>query len=74
MQPDKAVLDSQVKELIKVYVRSRYGVHGLEDIRDQIQGALPGAIVVEFKQTQDCKDLPPQLQDEQYLLSITKSI
>lgn len=74
MHPDKTVLDSQVKELIKGYVRSRYGVQGLENIRDTIQEFLPGAIVVEFLQTQDCKDLPPRLQDEHYLLSITKSI
>lgn len=74
MHPDQAVLDSQVKNLIKGYVRSRYDVHGIDNIRDKIQEFLPGAIVVEFLQTQDAKDLPPQLQDEQYLLSITKSI
>ncbi|MFJ2676796.1 hypothetical protein [Pseudomonas sivasensis] len=74
MQPDQAVLDLQVKNLIKEYVKSRYAVHGIDNIRDKIQEFLPGAIVVEFLQTLEGKNLPPRLKDEHYLLAITKSI
>lgn len=74
MQPDQAVLDLQVKNLIKEYVKFRYEVHGIDNIRDKIQEFLPGAIVVEFLQTLEGKNLPPRLKDEQYLLAITKSI
>lgn len=66
--------DSTVTSLIKTYMHAHYGVFGLQEIRDKIEEVLPGAVVWEFLQTQDGKDLPPHLKDENYLLTIVKSI